>query len=153
MSVNQGEDDMSKKTRHCLRKGRSCLPPRCKKNGESKKPCGSNRKPASPFFSEQVFADISTTDDFIALPPQDTSNKSVYSYAVVNKGSEPVLAQVEIGPNGRDYTIDVEEVVPTGATAVVVPARFQRFTRLLVRSLNVGKPTGVTVYFQSQRAR
>ncbi|QHW32452.1 hypothetical protein GZH47_17630 [Paenibacillus rhizovicinus] len=96
---------------------------------------------------------MSTTDEFVALPPQDTSNKSVYSYAVVNRGSEPVIAQVEVGPNGRDYATDAEEIVPDGGTAIVVPIKFQRYTRLLVKSLNEGKPTGVTVYFQSQRVR
>ena len=89
----------------------------------------------------------------MALPAQDTSNKAIYSYAVVNRGSEPVIAQVEIGPNGSDYATDVEEIVPNGETAVVVPAKFQRYTRLLVKSMNAGKPTGITVYFQSQTVR
>ncbi|WP_225442917.1 DUF6385 domain-containing protein [Paenibacillus lycopersici] len=92
-----------------------------------------------------------TTDDFVALPAQDTANKSVYSYSVVNKGSEPVVAQVEIGPNGEDYLVDVEEIVPDGGMAVVVPVKFQRYTRLLVKSLIEGRPTEVKVYFQSQR--
>lgn len=142
---------MGKLTSRHSRKGRSCLPRRCKRNGDSKQ-CKKKRKTTTtPLFSEQVFLDVMTTDDFVALPAQDTANKSVYSYSVVNKGSEPVVAQVEIGPNGEDYLVDVEEIVPDGGMAVVVPVKFQRYTRLLVKSLIEGRPTEVKVYFQSQR--
>lgn len=153
MSIDQGEDDMRKPPRRRFAKGRSCFPPRCDKNGASKQPCKRKSKPIPSLFTEQVFLNVSTTDDFVALPAQDTSNKATYSYAVVNRGSEPVIAQVEIGPNGSDYATDVEEIVPNGETAIVVPAKFQRYTRLLVKSMNAGKPTGITVYFQSQTVR
>lgn len=145
---------MKKKSRRCHQQERSSIfPLRCNKNGASKHPCKRKKnRPVSRIYTEQVFQDVSTTDDFVALPAQDTSNKTVYSYAVVNRGSEPALAQVEIGPNGMDYTVDVEAIVPNGGTAVIVPVRFLAFTRLLVKSMHEGKPTGVTVYFQSQRA-
>ncbi|MBO7748810.1 hypothetical protein I8J29_32030 [Paenibacillus sp. MWE-103] len=104
-------------------------------------------------FSERIFSDVRTTDDFVALPAQDTSNKATYSYAVVNEGSEPAIAQLEIGPNGFDYAVDAEEVVQGGSTAVVVPARFQRYTRLRLKSMHEGKPTRIAVYYQAQRIK
>lgn len=147
---------MSKKTCSGCRKRRCKLPSDNRRNETSKRSCGVKRKPRPSrptLFAERVFLNVSTTDEFIALPAQDTSNKTTYSYAIVNKGDEPVVAQLEIGPNEKDYALDSEEIVPGGTTAVVVPVRFQRYTRLLLKSLHAGKPAGIHVYFQAQQLR
>ncbi|WP_143111713.1 DUF6385 domain-containing protein [Paenibacillus sp. BC26] len=104
-------------------------------------------------FSERTFMNVETTDDFVPLPSQDTSNKAVYSYAIVNDGCEPASVQLEIGPNGRDYVVETEGVVQIKGMGVIVPSRFLRYARLAVKSEQPGKPTKLCIYFQSQKAR
>ncbi|REE91368.1 hypothetical protein A8990_10573 [Paenibacillus taihuensis] len=141
-------------------KGRDeSLPPRCGRTRPTKK---RNRPPACPkprpaahkgVFSERKFLNIVTTDEFVALPSQDASNKSVYSYAIVNDGEEPAVVKLEIGPNGIDYATDMEGVVENESMGIVVPSRFLRYMRVAVKSQQPGKPTVLCIYFQAQNMK
>ncbi len=117
--------------------------------------CPRKRKPGCRVsrFCETVYRDIHTSDQYRPLPAQDTTNKAVYSYAIVNEGENPASVRVEIGPNGKDYAVDQEDVVSGGITRVVVPAKFMRFTRLMVKSLQKGQPTKLQVYYQAQKTK
>lgn len=96
---------------------------------------------------------MKTTDQIKPLPKQNTSNKSIYSYAVVNRGEYPAELRLEVGPNGSDYAIDMEGVVEKGVTEVLVPSKFMRYARLSVKSKQQGHPTKLLVYFQAQLTR
>nr|WP_237179021.1 DUF6385 domain-containing protein [Paenibacillus sp. MMS18-CY102] len=87
------------------------------------------------------------------LPTQVTSQLTVYSYAVINEGDAPAVVQVQVGPDGKNFASDVEEIVPPGETGVFAVARFLRFTRLAVRSKNESCPTTLSIYFQAQAMR
>ncbi|OBZ10053.1 MULTISPECIES: DUF6385 domain-containing protein [Bacillales] len=100
-----------------------------------------------------MYKDVRTTDHFKPLPMQDTSNKMMYSYAVVNHGEHPAELRLEVGPNGSDYAIDIEGVVGKGMTEVIVPSKFMRYSRLKMKSEQQGQPTVLQVYFQAQQAR
>lgn len=101
-------------------------------------------------FCEMVYRNVKTTDQFKPLPKQNISNKSVYSYAVINRGEYPAVFRLETGPNGFDYTIDMEGVVEKGVTEVLAPSKFMRYARLSVKSKQQGHPTKLLVYFQAQ---
>ncbi|GAX91614.1 hypothetical protein EFBL_3304 [Effusibacillus lacus] len=101
-------------------------------------------------FHEKKFLGIFTQDDWILLKPQNTSRQVTYSYAIVNRGHNPVIVKVEVSPNSLDFAIDREEEVISDETVVIVPTRFLRYTRISLRSKEPGKPTLVDVYFQSQ---
>ncbi|WP_138753801.1 DUF6385 domain-containing protein [Paenibacillus sinopodophylli] len=103
-------------------------------------------------FCEVVYKDLHTSDQFKPLPMQDTSNKTMYSYAIVNHGENPAVLRLEVGPNGSDYAVDMEGVVEKGMTEVVVPSKFMRYTRLTMKSKLKGQPTRLQVYFQAQLA-
>lgn len=85
------------------------------------------------------------------LPPQNTSELTVYSYAVVNRSLEPIKARVEVSPNKNDFAVDREATVPPGETIVIVPTRFLKYTRI---ALQTASDTSIKaecdVYFQAQ---
>jgi hypothetical protein len=131
------------------------VPPRCDRPRCKRVCCVRKRKPGgrASRFCETVYPDIHTSDHYRPLPAQDTSNKTVYSYAIVNQGDHPVSVRVEVGPNKANYALDQEGVVGGGATSVVVPAKFMRYSRLTVKSHEKGKPTRLQIYFQAQSIR
>ena len=135
-----------------------CVPaPPCKRRKKKcrrpKPPCPRPRKvrPAT-LFTEQLYKNIMTHDDWEPVPGQDTSIKSVYSYAIVNRGNNAAEVKIEISPNGTNFASDVQESVPPHSTKVVVPIRFLKYTRLSLKSEASGKPTSVDVYFQAQES-
>ncbi|WP_127531228.1 DUF6385 domain-containing protein [Paenibacillus kobensis] len=136
------------------RKGGSSYPSSGCKHKRGRRPrkrsCDTKRRHARSLFVEQVFADVRTTDEFAPLPKQSTAHLTVYSYAVINEGGAPAVAQVQVGPDGDHFAADVEETIMPGQTRVMAVARFQRFTRLTVRSKHEDQPTTLTVYFQAQ---
>ncbi|AZN38664.1 DUF6385 domain-containing protein [Paenibacillus albus] len=150
---------MSERRKQCSKGKEESLPPRCGRNGSTKKrkrqPSCIKPQPAAHkgVFSERKFLNIVTTDEFIALPSQDASTKSVYSYAIVNDGEEPAVVKLEIGPNGIDYATDMEGVVENESMGIVVPSRFLRYTRVAVKSGRPGKPTVLCIYFQAQNMK
>lgn len=126
----------------------------CRRNRTGKRRIHRKRRKKAPFklFSTVVFGDLVTSDQFTPLPKQDTSNKSVYSYAVINRGNHAAIVQLEVGPNGQDYAVDYEWTVPKGKTEVIIPTKFMHYTRLQVRSQQPEMPTELEVFFQAQHA-
>lgn len=103
-------------------------------------------------FIEETFLNIEVTDQFTTLPEQDTSTKTMTSYAVVNRGENPAIIRLEISPNSVDYVTDLEHLVPPNSMRVFVPNRFLKWTRLLISTERTGMSTLTDVYFQSQTA-
>ncbi|GGH66357.1 hypothetical protein GCM10008014_46690 [Paenibacillus silvae] len=102
-------------------------------------------------FTEHTYPGADTARGEVALPPQDTSTLSMYSYGVVNRGKHPALVQIQISPNAVDYAVDSQEVVEGGQTKALVPLRFLHYTRLVILPVKPGEPTRLDVYFQAQR--
>jgi len=104
----------------------------------------------STIFMEEEFLNINVSHATTSLPAQDSRTKSMTSYAVANRGDEPIIVRVEISPNALDYAKDMQETVPPQSMRVFVPNRFLKWTRV---SINTETPTSasiVDVYFQSQ---
>lgn len=134
--------------------GKSKCKATCKSKCKSKCSHRKHREKCVPSsFCETVYKDLQTSDQFKPLPMQDTSNKTMYSYAIVNRGENPAVLRLEVGPNGSDYAIDMEGVVEKGVTEIVVPSKFMRYSRLTLKSKQKGQPTKLQVYFQAQLAR
>lgn len=134
-----------------------CSPrPSCKRSGCCKhKHCCPRNRPirVSPVtktvFGEEKFLDLSVSKS-MTLPLQDTSVATVISYAVINTGDAPLVASLEISPNGDHFMHDTAETVPPGGMFVLVPNRFLRYTRIkLVPSL-LGRETKASIYYQFQ---
>jgi hypothetical protein len=69
----------------------------------------------------------------------------------VNRGKEPILARVEIGPNKNDFALDREAAVPPGQTVVIVPTRFLKYTRVALQTVqDAALEAECDVFFQAQ---
>lgn len=106
---------------------------------------------ATHCFTEHTYTGAETGQGEHALPPQDTSSLSMYSYGVVNRGKYPAIVQIQVSPNAVDYAVDSQEVIEGGQTKALVPLRFLHYTRLVLLPVNPAQPTRLDVYFQAQR--
>lgn len=104
----------------------------------------------SRVFHEQIFHNVPTENDWVPLPAQDTSTQITYSYAIVNRGDQPALVRLEIGPNTTDFAIDREGTAAADSTLIMAPTRFLHFTRIAVKAQNPGNFTELDIYFQAQ---
>lgn len=100
-------------------------------------------------FYEERFKHVRARQLWTDLPPQNTSCKDVYSYAIFNRGKHRARVRVSVGPTLHDFIPDVEEIVLEKRGVVVVPKRFLKFTRISVKSIGT-EPTILDIYFQSQ---
>ncbi|WP_028551401.1 DUF6385 domain-containing protein [Paenibacillus sp. UNC451MF] len=101
-------------------------------------------------FEEESYLNLQVSNRSMNLPPQDTTTKLVMSYAVINRGTSPVVVRTEISPNSSDFSLDQQEVVRPNSVRVFVPNRFLKWTRLSISTEQGTEPTQVDVYFQSQ---
>ncbi|WP_282938420.1 DUF6385 domain-containing protein [Paenibacillus sp. RC67] len=101
-------------------------------------------------FEEEAFLNLQVSDQFTDLPLQDTTTKTVMSYAVINRGTSPAIVRTEISPNSSDFSLDQQDVVQPNSVRVFVPNRFLKWTRLSISTEKGTVPTQVDVYFQSQ---
>lgn len=122
----------------------------CKPLAQTKADASRSKPHSILFFSEEKFLDFLVTNQLIPLPQQDTSTKTMTSYAVINQGENPAIIRTEISPNSIDFAIDREDIVPPNTMRVFVPNRFLKRIRLLVSTEEVGSTTFLDVYFQSQ---
>ncbi|WP_390585232.1 DUF6385 domain-containing protein [Paenibacillus illinoisensis] len=106
---------------------------------------------ATHCFTEHTYVGAETSSSTSALPAQDTSSLSMYTYGIVNRGKNPALVQIQISPNAVDYAVDSQEVIAGGQTKALVPQRFLRYTRLAIQSVEPDQPTRLDVYFQAQQ--
>jgi hypothetical protein len=90
------------------------------------------------------------TGEFLSLPALNTSRQSVYSFGIVNRGVQSIVAKIEISPNRKHYAEDAEQIVAGGQTIALVPIRFLRYTRISLRALEPEEQSIVDVYFQAQ---
>ncbi|WP_157091303.1 DUF6385 domain-containing protein [Paenibacillus antarcticus] len=104
----------------------------------------------STIFMEEEFLNINVSHAITSLPAQDSRTKSMTSYAVANRGDEPIIVRVEISPNALDYAKDMQETVPPQSMRVFVPNRFLKWTRLSINTEASTSASIVDVYFQSQ---
>ncbi|MFC4303584.1 DUF6385 domain-containing protein [Cohnella boryungensis] len=80
----------------------------------------------------------------------DTSRQTTYSFGIVNRGEDSIVARIQISPDGKHFAEDAEEIVAAGKTAALVPARFLRYARVALRALEPGRKSIVDVYYQAQ---
>ncbi|MBD8499919.1 DUF6385 domain-containing protein [Paenibacillus arenosi] len=83
------------------------------------------------------------------LPAQDTSVASVISYAIHNHSSVPLIAELEISPNGIDFAKDSTLTIEPKTMKVAVPLRFLRWMRLTLSTAE-GESGTADVYYQAQ---
>jgi len=121
-----------------------------------KKPgtCRSRRRgPAPcPSYTQKKTLALSASAETTYLPAVDTSRQTTYSFGIVNRGESPVVARIQISPDGEHFAEDAEETIEGGRTAALVPMRFLRYSRVAVRTLDPGAVSVVDVYYQAQSA-
>jgi hypothetical protein len=94
---------------------------------------------------------LTVTPELCSLPPQNTSRLTVYSYAIVNRSHEPIRAQVEVSPDRQHFAFDRDITVKPGQTAVLVPTRFLKYTRISVQTVqDQDSSAECDVFFQAQ---
>ncbi|TYP79878.1 DUF6385 domain-containing protein [Paenibacillus methanolicus] len=126
----------------CRKKRSSCA--RCKRRKSAKSAIAVR-------FIDKCIRGLAVTDDPLLLPAQNTSRLTVYSYAIVNRGKEPVRVRVDVGPNLTNYASDREMQVPAGQTVVLVPTRFLKYTRIVLQAHeDHDAAVRCDVYFQAQ---
>jgi hypothetical protein len=102
-------------------------------------------------FIGKRICDLAISDQVCRLPRQNTSQLNVYSYAVVNRGGEPILARVEVSPNSKNFAFDRDATVQPGQTVVIVPTRFLKYTRITLQTVEgAASESKCDVYFQAQ---
>jgi len=79
---------------------------------------------------------------------KDVSELTIYSCAIKNRGSTPVIIHLEISPDEVNWVADCKdlELVP-GQLEVLVPQLFLRYFRVSYRASNA---TPLTIWFQAQ---
>lgn len=135
-----------KPDRHCT----PTPPSPCKRHKKKKCRQPLRKVRSATLFTEQLYAGIPAHDEWEPVPVQDTSLKSVYSYAIINRGSNAAEVKIEISPNEINFISDLQESVAPSSTKVIIPIRFMKYTRVSVKSQETGQPTSVDVYFQAQ---
>ncbi|WP_407311326.1 DUF6385 domain-containing protein [Desulfosporosinus sp. SB140] len=79
---------------------------------------------------------------------RDVSNYSVYSFAVLNMGSDTVQMNLEVSPEGTVWSVDTQaQTVAPRELLVLTPNKFLRFNRLVYQA---STPTPLTIWFQGQ---
>ena len=95
--------------------------------------------------STSVFTDFAAGATFM----QDTSKLTEYSFWIANSSSETLTARIQISPTDTeaDFIEDVgtELVINGTTTAILVPSRFLKYTRLDIDPS--GTSASFTVYF------
>lgn len=80
--------------------------------------------------------------------PRDVSAVRLYSFAVLNAGTQAAAVQMEISPDRNNWTGDTpEQEVAPGGLLVLAPRFFLRYARLAYRAPS---PTPLRIWFQSQ---
>lgn len=145
---------VSRRPSHCSRRAKLLKPP-CSRITRPRFKQGAFSRTKLPgaihCFTEHTYTGAETGQGEQALPPQDTSSLSMYSYGVVNRGQHPAIVQIQVSPNAVDYAVDSQEVIEGGQTKALVPLRFLHYTRLVLLPVNPTQPTRLDVYFQAQR--
>ncbi|MBC2723738.1 DUF6385 domain-containing protein [Desulfosporosinus sp.] len=96
----------------------------------------------------QSVESVTSSNISLATMPKDVSELSAYSYAVHNNGTDEVVVQLQISPDGATWTADdIEHVVLPGALTVFTPNHFLRYVRIIYRSQ---LPNPLMVWFQAQ---
>ncbi|RCW49526.1 DUF6385 domain-containing protein [Paenibacillus prosopidis] len=119
---------------------------------KAKKKCLRKKKTAVAVrFIAKRICGLVISDRLRELPPQNTSKLTVYSYAIVNRSKEPIIARVEVSPNKDDFASDREATVPPDETIVIVPTRFLKYTRIALQTASDASIAAeCDVYFQAQ---
>ncbi|MGB9887749.1 MAG: DUF6385 domain-containing protein [Moorellales bacterium] len=83
-----------------------------------------------------------------ATAAQDLSGLRLFSYALLNRGTEPARAWLEVSPDAVHWAVDSEErEIGPGGLAVLTSKFFLRYVRLVASS---AAATPLTVWFQAQ---
>nr|WP_275444669.1 DUF6385 domain-containing protein [Paenibacillus sp. ACRRX] len=108
-------------------------------------------------ISQKSFVEQSTSNvqvgatSFTPLPAITTSNLGVYSFFVYNRQGGSITTVVEVSADGTHYYSDTNgATIAAGATDVIVPARFLKYTRLSYRSTLLAAPATIDVFFNAQ---
>ena len=95
---------------------------------------------------ENVTAD--TTDRFSTM--QDVFQLATYSYCVINEGAAEAAVQMQLSPNGINWTVDpiADDHIDAGQMSILVYNRFARYVRL--KYWTDSGTTNLRIFFQGQ---
>ncbi|WP_027718544.1 DUF6385 domain-containing protein [Desulfovirgula thermocuniculi] len=82
----------------------------------------------------------------------DVSRLRTFSFFVHNKGSHPVMVQLEMSPDGATWNSfeELPYVLAPGEKQLLVPQYFLRYARIRFRNLVPGLSSFLDVWFQGQ---
>ncbi len=103
-------------------------------------------------FTELSDLDLTSDDTFTNSTSRNTSEYSVYSFAVYNTGNtNSIDAQLEVSPDDSMWSVDTGPVtINAGSMDVFFPASFLKYTRIAYQSTSTGNASSLDVYFQAQ---
>lgn len=103
-------------------------------------------------FIEENFEGLTVGNEFLYLPPQDTSLSTNIMYMIQNQSHDATLEfQVEVSPNKEYYYVDTTGItIKPRSNYVGTPLRFAKFTRVGIKTVEQGTSANVDVYYQTQ---
>jgi hypothetical protein len=105
-----------------------------------------------PVFKSIVETQLISTDDDRYSKTIDISQMRTFSFLLHNEGPNPVVAQLELSPNGViwDSFGELAYTIRPGGIHLVVPQFFLRYARIKFRNRIPGLGSKITVWFQGQ---
>ncbi|WP_410511004.1 DUF6385 domain-containing protein [Paenibacillus sp. BR2-3] len=153
-----------KPTKHCATKKRVLCPPKKRKHRRKHTLNKHIKKKLMIYhkikaiqvrtleFIEQSFKGLTADNEFLYLPPQDTSLSTNIMYMIQNLSHDATLEiQVEVSPDEINYYLDTSGIkIKPNSNYVTTPSRFAKFTRVSFRTLEKDLQANVDVYYQTQ---
>lgn len=105
-----------------------------------------------PVFKSIVETQLISTDDDRYSKTIDISQMRTFSFLLHNEGPNPVVAQLELSPNGViwDSFGELAYTIEPGEKHPFVPQIFLRYARIKFRNRIPGANSKITVWFQGQ---
>lgn len=105
-----------------------------------------------PGFVSVVERGLPAGDEECYSKTIDLSGMRTFSFLVLNDGTNPVVVQPELSPDGVTWDPfgELPYVIEAGRNRLLVLQFFLRYARIKFRNKNRGRDTVITVWFQGQ---
>lgn len=99
-------------------------------------------------FTELSWLDVATSTAWAFVPAQDTSQKTKYTFAVYNKGTQDASVRIETSPDANIWYIDTAATTLAAGTIEAYVARvFMKYTRI---AYSAPAATTLDIFFNAQ---
>lgn len=99
----------------------------------------------------EIIEEACVEREWCTMPVINVSQYKVYSFAIVNCSSVDIEAAIQISPNKEDYFTDIPpQLVRAEDVNVLVPKRFLKYARVVLRAKSFTGSARVKIYLQVQ---